>query len=162
MDMINKLIDLIGREATVFADFLELLTRQRQMLVSGDVEGLNACTERQREKLIEASLLNREREQLVIQLRVTMPISGDVTINKLLEHATESQAEQMEKLRDTILELNDEIASVRNSNVLLINQSREFIARTMNMLSKVSAPESYETTAASTDKGRPFFLDRRV
>ena len=51
--MINKLIEIIGREAAIFESFLDLLEKQQRMLVENDADGLNRITDLQREKLVE-------------------------------------------------------------------------------------------------------------
>ena len=63
--MINQLIQIISEEAVVFEDFLALLDRQKEILVTNDVDGLNEITEQQRLKLAESQRLNRRRSELM-------------------------------------------------------------------------------------------------
>ncbi len=161
--MINKLIDIIGREAALFESFLELLERQRQMLVTNDLNGLNEVTEQQRRALIESRLLNRQREELVAQIKESHALDGDVTVSRLLELADENQAERLRMLRDSILGLNEKITQTRNSNALLLNQSREFISNTIKMLTQIRSPQpTYIKSGVNADRASNSMLDRRA
>jgi hypothetical protein len=67
------------------------------------------------------------------------------------------------QLKETILSLNDQIVTVRNSNALLLNQSREFIAKTMVSLSKINSPEhTYANGGDSHERSASVVVDRRV
>jgi flagellar biosynthesis/type III secretory pathway chaperone len=161
--MIKQLIDIIGREAALFESFLALLHEQQQLLVKNDVEGLNRVTERQREKLIESQILNRRREELVDQIKRVNAIEGDVTVTRLLEMVDKDQAQQLLKLRDLIGSLNDHIATVRNQNAMLLNRSREYIAKTMELLSRINAPGgAYAASGAEQEPTASVAVDRSV
>jgi hypothetical protein len=161
--MINQLIDIISREAALFESFLELLQRQKEMLVTNDLDELQQITERQYEKLAESRILNKQREELVAQIKASRAIDGDLTISRLLTLVDQNQAEQLRQLREVILELNEKINSSRNTNALLLNQSREFVAKTMAMLSKMNNPEpTYSRSKSEADPARAVALDRRA
>ncbi len=161
--MINQLIDIISREAALFESFLELLQRQKEMLVANDLDGLQQVTERQHEKLTESRILNKQREELVAQIKAARAIDGDLTVSRLIALVDQDQAERLRQLRELILELNDKINSSRNSNAMLLNQSREFVAKTMSMLSKMNNPEpTYGRTKTESDPKRAIALDRRA
>jgi signal transduction histidine kinase len=161
--MINQLIDIIGREAALFESFLELLEEQQRMLVANDVEGLNRVTERQREKLAESQILNRRREELIEQIKQVNAIEGDLNVTRLLEMVDSDQAQQLTKLRNIIHNLNEKITAVRNQNAMLLNRSREYIAKTMEMLSRINAPsDTYAASGAQQGANATIAVDRRV
>lgn len=161
--MIEKLIEIIGREASLFESFLETLEIQQKMLVDNDVDGLNEITSIQREKLVQSQLLDKEREALIAAYKESNDIDGDLTVSKLLTLMDENKASQLASLRTSILELSGRIEEVRNQNVMLLNRSREFIGQTMEMLSKISKPESgYNSVGANNSGGSAIALDRRV
>lgn len=161
--MINQLIQVIGQEARLFEDFLALLERQKQMLVSNDATSLNEVTELQRRKIQESQRLNRIREKLIKEIKARVAIEGDVTVNRLLEFADRDQAEHLLKLQEIIFSLNDRITEARNTNAMLLNQSREFISRTMQMLSRINNPDkTYDNHGASSDAASTVAVDRRI
>ncbi|MEK7775175.1 MAG: flagellar protein FlgN [Candidatus Zixiibacteriota bacterium] len=163
MELVNKLIELLGREATLFEAFLGLLDRQTEMLVSNDIKGLNEVTERMRERLVESQLINRQRIELVERIRVANAIDGDLNVSRLLDIVDDQQADQLQRLRSLILDLNDRIGVSRSRNELLLNRSRMYIARMMEMLAKVGKPEeNYTANGPRQAADLHLALDRRA
>jgi len=146
--MIDELIDIIGREATLFESFLALLEQQRDALAGNDLQRLNDVTSQLRERLVESQLLNQKRELVIHRIKVANAIDGDLSVTRLLELVDETQAGQLRQLRQTILGLHDKIAERRNVNAMVLNRSREYIVKMMEMLSRVASPQS-------TYDGRP-------
>ena len=161
--MINQLIDIISREAVVFETFLSLLEQQKELLLTNDVPGLTRNTAAQQEALLESKQLNQERVRLVTELQRSHDIEGDFGLSTLLELVDQAQAERLTQLRDLIFNLNEQITDVRNANVLLLNQSREYIARTMTMLSQMHHPDTtYSRTGTESSRGSAVAVDRRA
>ena len=161
--MVDHLIDILGKEATLFESFLDLLEQQQRMLVENDVEGLNRITDLQREKLVESQILNRQREEVIEQIKVANAVEGDLNVTRLLEIVDRDHADQLAKLRNLILKLTEKITHIRNQNATLLNRSREYIAKTMEMLSRIQSPD---TTSAATgtdqDQTVTVAVDRRA
>ena len=161
--MINELIEIVSKEAALFESFLELLEKQKEMLVANNVDGLNAVTREQQEKLLESRHLDRQRDKLVERIKAINAIDGDLTVARLLELVDANQAERLLQLKDLILSLNVKIGETRNTNAMLLNQSREFIARTMAALAKINNPEAtYGPDSRSPQGGTNVALDRRA
>lgn len=161
--MIDELINIIGREALLFEEFLALLDRQKAALVNNDNDQLSAITREQQDKLFQSRELTREREQVVARIKQEQSVEGDLTVRRLIEFADESQSARLLQLRSVILELNDKITHTRNANALLLNQSREFIARTMKMLSRINHPEqNYQSPGAVDKSAHALAVDRRI
>jgi hypothetical protein len=155
---------LISRETLLFEEFLELLERQKTALVANDVATLNDVTARQREALHRSHELNRQREALIEDIKRDKAVEGDLTVAQLLEFTDESQAEMLLKLKHLILELNDKIHETRNSNALLLNQSREVISHTLAALASMNAPSGNYVGAGKSQPSQTATLavDRRV
>jgi flagellar biosynthesis/type III secretory pathway chaperone len=161
--MIDQLINIISKEAALFENFLDLLEQQKQALVKSDQVALAALTERQHEKLAESRLLSRRREELVAAIKREHDIDGDVTVSRLIAMVDQDKADRLRQLRDAIMSLNDQIVQVRNSNAMLLNQSREYVARTMAMLSQLNNPDpGYGKSGPSSNPSRALALDRRA
>jgi len=161
--MINRLIEILGQEAALFESFLELLEQQQQMLVNNDREGLLLITDRQREKLVENQLLNNERVELTEKIKSANAIEGDLNVTRLLELVDENQAQQLARLRQVIYELHDKITEVRNQNAMLLDRSREYIARMMKMMSNLHGGSSaYRFDGVGTEGNNVVAIDRRV
>ena len=161
--MVNRLIEIIGREAALFESFLELLEQQQKMLVANNHDGLIHVTDRLREKLVESQLLAKSRVKLVEEISAANAIEGDLNVSRLLEIIDQDQADRLVTLQKSILGLYDKITHTRNQNALLLNQSREHILKTVEMLAKINSPEPVYTPAGLTAEQRSnLAVDRRV
>lgn len=162
MEQIPTLIACLAREALVFEQFLDLLHDQRRCLVASDLAGLTSCTERQREKLVEAQLLHRQREDLLTKMRQDQQWRGDLNLQRLIDLASVDQAEQMRRIRETIFGLHEQIATARDANMLLIDRSREVIAKTLAMLAAVNnGPAAYNGDQHRPLDSQRLLMDRR-
>lgn len=161
--MINRLVEIISKEAALFESFLELLEQQKELLVANDVVGLTRITEEQQRRLIESQLLDRERRQLVERIKAANEIEDDLTVTRLIELVDDTQARRLRELTEVILSLNEKITETRNSNAMLLNQSREFISRTMAALARLNNPENtYEPRSGKAEKRGNVMMDRRA
>lgn len=138
--MLDQLIQLLQQQADCFDRFLIALHQQRQALVRPDHASLLAANEQLSEIVARIHILNRQREEQLREAREIFSLTGDITLGKLLEVASDDQASRLLRLRDAILDLDRKIAEIREGNVMLINQSRELIGRTLRSLAELSAP----------------------
>ncbi len=161
--MVNTLIDIIGKEAALFESFLELLEQQQRMLVENDIDGITRVTDLQREKLIQSQLLNKKRLELVEAIKIANHIEDDLNVTRLLEIVDQTQADRLQHLQKIILALSDQINRTRNQNAMLLNRSREYIMKTMEMLSRIQGtPSTYSASGNTKDHSRTVAVDRRA
>ena len=161
--MVNRLIDIIAREADLFEAFLDLLEQQQKALVENDAESLTRITQRQHEKTVEGRLLEKKRDELVVEIKADKSIDGDLTVSRLLEMVDDQHATRLKTLRELIGDLNEKILKVRNQNAMLLNRSREYIKTTIDMLSRVGSPKGNYTNAGEKHSGRMnIMMDRRA
>ena len=137
---VNELIETLNSEAELFESFLDLLDRQREIVVSNDTDGLVSITEAQREKLVESKLLDRRRRELVEQVACENAISGDVNVTRLLKSVSHEDGMRLESVRDTILDLNRQIEDGKERNRFLIDKSRRMISESLKSINRMSNP----------------------
>jgi molybdopterin converting factor small subunit len=139
-ELVQELIEVLKKEASLFETFMELLERQQEALVKNDVTALNQITELQREKTIECRILAGQREAITGRLALEHGSAEDITVSKLVASVPPGQASMLETLRETILDLNDKISKIRSRNEMLINRSRESIMKTVELLGRFKLP----------------------
>ncbi len=162
-ELVQELIGILKKEASLFETFLELLDRQQTALVQNDLTVINEVTERQREKIIEAGILSRKRGQIIRRLSEDYETREDLTVSHLIETLTSGQAEILNRLRETILDLNDRIGKMRSQNEMLIDRSREIIMKTMELLARIKTPDdSYRSHGQNNPGQTNLALDRRA
>ena len=80
-----------------------------------------------------------------------------------LKSVCDTDAGRLSHMRDLICGLDEQIVQVRNQNAALLNRSREFIDKSMQMLSRVGRSEGgYSPSGSSTGNGTRVMVDRRV
>ena len=81
----------------------------------------------------------------------------------MIEIVDREQADRLSLLQKIILNLTDKINETRNQNALLLNRSREYIVKTVEMLSRINSPKTGYTASGVTEDTRDnLALDRRV
>jgi hypothetical protein len=161
--MVDTLIDIISREAALLESFLDLLEQQREALVNNDADALSRITALQQQQLIESQELNRRREAVVSEIKADRAVEGDLTVSRLVELVDGQQADSLKTLRDAIHDVARKITETRNSNAMLINQSREFIARMMQTLSRINNPQpAYSGPTRRESTSSVVMVDRRA
>ena len=141
--MVNKLIDIIGREIKLLETYLELLDRQQELAVLDDQDNLRQVNADQLEKLNESRLLNRERIELVMQIRQANEFEKDPNVDRLIDLIERERADRLLKLGEIFENLNNKIEETRNSNNHLVERSRQYIMKTLDMLSRIYCPETF-------------------
>lgn len=161
--MIDHLISVISREAAAFDSYLTLLEQQKAALVANDLECLSAITEQLRDVVVQTRLLGREREKTIEQIRSSHDIDGNLTLSRLLDLVDDTRAVQLTRLQELILSLNDQITDVRNTNAMLLNQSRKSITSMMIMLARIQHPDNtYSRTGSDRTSEAAMAVDRRA
>ncbi len=141
-EKVNELIAVLNQEAELFSSFLDLLDRQRDMLVASDIDGLNQVTALQREKFAHSRVLDVRRRNLITEIAKQNDIEGDVTVTRLLESVTTEQSAELNLMRDTIVDLNEKIEEGRQRNSFLIEKSRHLVSETLKMISRMGSAKS--------------------
>ncbi|HHI02406.1 MAG TPA: flagellar protein FlgN [candidate division Zixibacteria bacterium] len=161
--LVYELIEILKEEASLFETFLDLLEKQQRALVKNDLEEINRITGLQREKAVMSRRLIKRREDVIGKLTLDGASNDDLTISRLIDSVASGQAIVMGQLRNSILDLNDKITKVRNQNAMLINRSRENIVKTMELISRIGAPNSsYQSQGKVESMRTNIAVDRRV
>jgi hypothetical protein len=162
-ELVQELIKVLKKEASLFETFLELLDRQQQVLVKGDMEELNRLTELLREKTICSAILARKREEIIRRLSSETNLAEDLTVSRLIDSVQPGQASVLDQIRETILDLNDKIGRRQTQNKMLINRSRDNIMKTMQLLAQLGKPgDNYHRGGKADSSSNRLTLDRRA
>lgn len=162
-ELVQELIKVLKKEASLFETFLELLDRQQQVLVRGDIDELNKITELLREKTINSSILARKREEIIRRLSSETNLTDNLTVSRLIDSVPPGQASVLEQIRETILDLNEKINRTRTQNEMLINRSRDNIMKTMELLTQFGKPgKNYHRGGKTESSQNNLAMDRRA
>jgi len=130
-----ELIDIINEEIRLFNHLLQLMQEEQTALVEDDLAGIDASVMGQQQVATEAHLLEARRLQVVAELSMRMNGVGEnVNLARLIEVLEGGQGEELGRMRETLLELNQKIRSVSENNAFLIRQSMRYTDRCLDIL----------------------------
>jgi flagellar biosynthesis/type III secretory pathway chaperone len=159
-----ELIEVIGAEVGIFERFLQTLQRQQDALVDNNLDLLNETTAELEVLTSETKKAESRRQKLVAQVTQDLELSPeDINLSQLAALANASQASELSRLQQTLLDLHEQIQESKNRNEFLIKKSMEYLDATISQLSGEEQSSTYQPDAtAANGKRRPLSLDRKV
>lgn len=132
---IIELIDVINQEIRLFNELLTLLQEEQAAIVEDDLEGLETSVAAQQEIAQRAHLLETRRVQVTEELSMRLDmVSDNVSLARLIEVLESEQREELARMRETLLELNQKIRTTSENNAFLIRQSMRYTERCLHIL----------------------------
>ena len=120
----RALIDCLGRQATQFKTFMDLLGQQRSALVERDTERLERVIALQEQAISHSKQIERERQALTTQLAsLNSATDSDPSLTGIAELVEASQGSEMLAMQDQLRSLQNEIDRRRTLNSNLIEES---------------------------------------
>ncbi|MGB5106862.1 MAG: flagellar protein FlgN [Candidatus Zixiibacteriota bacterium] len=150
---IIRLISLIGEEVLIFETFLQYLNRQQEALVKNDLEGLQVVTRDQEILSQRTTAVEQERKALVAEISIGLERDqDDLTLTELTKLVSEPESNQIHALQSTLLNLHEQISTIKSRNDFLIRKSMEYINTTMTQL---GLAEQDDKRAYTADVSKP-------
>ena len=134
--LVVRLIDIIEKEVSTFEQLLEMLQHQQKALVTHAVDEIEAAVDQQHSLADQTSILENARVLVVEELAEALSVDPKtLTISRLLEFMPSSDAERLTWMRESLVDIQDQIAETNRHNTLLIKQSLKYVDKTMQILS---------------------------
>lgn len=143
---LRELENILRAEQKLFGIYLEKLTEQQRYLIENDLKGLKDSIEKISFLAQEAMTLENSRKVVIDRISRKLNVDkDDITLSKLLDRFKGHKFEELEKLRNAILDTHFKATAQRERNELLINQSMSIIGRTIDYLNERKNPRvTYE------------------
>jgi hypothetical protein len=163
--LIEELINIIEEETGCYKTFLELANNKKDVIINGDLPGLQEITMKEQEVAGQLLRLERKRNTNLEDIcLVTNSKLDDFTISSLIQLLS-NQADEKNKLEKASKELQnilEEVKLINETNRKLTEQSLECIEFTMNAIQSTNSKNisnSYETKGKLTNnyEGQNFF-----
>ena len=141
--LIEDLIGILEEETGCYKLLLEVANNKKDVIINGDLPGLQELTKQEQE--LAGLLLRLEKKRISIIediCLVTNKVPGEMTVAKLIE-LLEGQKEEQGKLLTAAQQLTEVIEPLREMNKMneqLIGQSLEFVEFTMNAIQSIKEP----------------------
>jgi len=150
--LVDTLIDVLNGENSEYQKLIELASDKTEVIVKGDIDGLQHITDD--EQLIVDRINALEKQRMQTMTEIAKILNTDVTELKLkvlislLERSPKEQkalAEIHDKLRGTVYQMK----LLNERNEALLNSAREMVDFNLNLIQSMrKAPET-----ANYDKG---------
>lgn len=154
--LIEDLIGILEEETGCYKLLLEVANNKKDVIINGDLPGLQELTKQEQELAGLLLRLEKKRVGIIEDIcLVTNKLPGEMTVAKLIE-LLEGQKEEQGKLLTAAQHLTEVIEPLREMNKMneqLIGQSLEFVEFTMNAIQSIKEPI---TSASYKPKGKGY------
>jgi hypothetical protein len=146
---LNELIEILSAEQKIYQQYLQLLTEQQECLIKNDLDAIRESTEKINTLAQQATNLENGRQKIIARLSNSAEIKfDDINISKLIEKFAGPGFGKLEQLKDTIMEMHEQVTRQKTRNELLIDQSMGIISQTIQFIHEVNNPRVvYENPA---------------
>ena len=151
---LKELINILNAEYEVFVKYLERLTEQQQYLIENDLDGIKTSVEKINVLAQDAVNLETGRRRIIERLSERLAMNPeDITIGKLIENFKGPNFEELEGLKNTILDIYAKVNTQKKRNELLIEQSMGIIRQTMNHIHQANNPKVIYDNPVAAPRG---------
>jgi hypothetical protein len=138
---LHELENILNTEQDLFSVYLEMLTEQQKHLIENNLDELNNSIREINLLARKVLTLERERKELIKRISEKLRLDeDDITLSNLLARFTGRNSEELERLRNTILDTHVKATVQKERNKFLIKQSMTVIRQTVNYLNEKNNP----------------------
>jgi hypothetical protein len=134
-DIVRKLIDILKGEADVYRNILDMGRKKTDVIVEGRIQELEAILKVEQKLIGKIAIIENNREETAENLAAELGLNTKNNgINEILTHLDVKQANELEKNRENMINIFDEIKKINELNARLIKNSLDYIDFSINLL----------------------------
>jgi flagellar biosynthesis chaperone FliJ len=138
---LRELESILNTEQDLFSVYLEMLTEQQKHLIENNLDELNKSIREINILARKILRLERERKEVIKKISEKLRLDeDDISLGNLLARFTGRNSEELERLRNTILDTHVKATVQKERNKFLIKQSMNVIRQTVNYLNEKNNP----------------------
>ena len=143
--LMDDLIAVMEQEAICYENYLKTANNKKEVIIKGDVPGLQQIT--QEEEIVAGQLfrLEKKRQAVVSDIcTVTNRNAETFTVSALVRDlaARPEESERLKIVSDRLSQALEACQQINQTNKMLIEQSLEFLEFTINAFSGLAAADS--------------------
>ncbi len=151
---LKQLIRILNAEYDIFVKYFERLIEQQQYLIENDLDGIKANVENMSILTQNAINLENGRCRIIERLSKRLAMNPDgITIGKLIENFRCPNFDELEGLKNTILDIYAKVNKQKSRNELLVEQSLGTIRQTMGYSQRANNPKAIYCNPMSSPRG---------
>jgi flagellar biosynthesis/type III secretory pathway chaperone len=138
------LIGHLEKELELFKEFVAVLQKETENLISRDYKGLYETVSRKEHLLVRFEVLGSGRQSLMQATADSIGVSGkDLNLTRIIEGLAGNEKAEVKRLQAGILALLDSIREINKLNSLVVKESIENINKTLGMLTNFMPAGTY-------------------
>lgn len=163
--LLSRLVKLLEDHAEVYADLLSVARRQRELVVKGDLPGLEALLEVQQALVHRAGNLERQRAEVTGDLARTWGVPVEslslTVVGERCQGTDWPEVRRLADLRSSLERLVAELHEVNQENARLLRRALALVRHTLDVILPGDAPPGYGRQGYRRQH-RPCAVDRRA
>lgn len=160
VQLIENLTRVLAEELKLYKSILDISKRKTRVIIDGNIDELNKIVKGEHSFVLKVGKLEDLRGKLVFALSKKLGISFDnINVSEIIKRIDENEAKKIEKYKEFILKVVNELKDVNEINGKLIKNSLEFIDFSINLVSNIDdGSNNYCNTGnAAGAKKRTYF-----
>ena len=140
-EVLLELCELLNEQKDILGKLLELSREEQGILISYDVDKLEAVVRLELKELSKLGAVEKKRAALNKVLSAELNLAGsDITISIVADNAEPDERDLLRKLQAELLAVLDEHTQINSQNRELVNSHMEYSETMLEMLSEPEDP----------------------
>lgn len=169
MKSIEQLKEALEKELNMYNQVCNLVESKTKIVVKGKVKELEEVTKKEQQLINQMGTFEKIRRAIFVNISNELDIEDPDSLSELLLHLDEmgvekERLEEIDKIRDELLRVINQIKEFNQLNEKLIKQSLDYINLNMDILTSEEEQGNHYGNKATTDnkKTNKSLLDMRV
>lgn len=142
-ELVEILIKVLHEEIDVYRELLEKLEEKTEVLISGDIKGLDDVTKSEYNIIEKLSKFETLREKVIFNISHKEGLKKDINITEIIELLEGKEKEKLTILRDDLIDLLEKIKNKNTLNGTLIKDSLDYIDLNINLFTNTNNNLTY-------------------
>lgn len=155
MTLDKELTIILKEELNILHSLKEITYEKTDIIIANEVEKLEEITKQEEDLINRIALKEKEREELLY----SWGLKKDTSISEIIEKTPEGK-EELNTIKDELLNLLKDIQSRNLVNNELIQENLEWLDFNMNLIYNIQTPPTYGDNKKT--RGNNSLFDRKV
>jgi len=161
----QNLIDVLEKQLELYTDSLDISRMKKEVLISGNIDNLNALTKQEEAMIFTIGKLERQRQAVVKEIGKQHGLPMENLSMKAISQLVDPEfAPRLTAINAELVAVFQQMAPLHKLNKRLIKQALIFVNQNLNLLTQTASGPTYAqqgTMVEATAKTR-FWVDRKI
>jgi len=159
---LQQMKETLKKELNMYKEILVLAKNKTEFIKSGQLDNIEKTTAKEQQYIKMMGTFERLRRSIFVNIREELQIESLDSISELLLHIDDSQALYMDRLRDEILDIINELKQVNELNEKLITKHLEYVNFNIQLMTSTPEGSHYGQKDTGKTKSISSLLDMKI